>query len=108
MCKILKWRKRKEFCANEEIFTTSLKRKLIMRFKVNSQLRQDFMKRMQLQSKRMELNQANQLTDQIRREKSWLCDELEMRNRAFKEERASNSAEIEEFLRICCAEAVRA
>ena len=38
---------------------------------------------MQLQSQRMELYQANQLTDQTRREKSWLCDEVEMRNRAF-------------------------
>ena len=35
---------------------------------------------MQFQSQRMELYQANQLTDQTRREKSWLCDEVEMRN----------------------------
>ena len=38
---------------------------------------------MQLQSQRMELFQANQMTDQTRREKSQLCDELEMRTRAF-------------------------
>ena len=37
----------------------------------------------QLQSQRMELDQANQLTDQTQREKSWLCDELEMRNESF-------------------------
>ena len=38
---------------------------------------------MQLQSQRMELFQGNHLTDQTRREKSQLCDELEMRTRAF-------------------------
>ena len=43
--------------------------------------------RMQLQSQNMEIYQANQLTDQTRREKGWLCDELEMRNTAFKEDR---------------------
>ena len=32
---------------------------------------------MQLQSQRMELHQANQLTDETRREKSWQCDEQE-------------------------------
>ena len=63
---------------------------------------------MRPQSQRMELHQANQLTDQIRREKSWLCDELETRNRAFKEERARNSEEIEKLLRIYLAEAERA
>ena len=42
---------------------------------------------MQLESQRMELYQAHQLTDQTRREKSWLCDELEMRIRAFQEDR---------------------
>ena len=40
---------------------------------------------MQLQSQRMELDEANQLTYQTRREQSWQCDELEMRNRAFQE-----------------------
>ena len=39
----------------------------------------------QLQSQRMELYQANQLTNQTQREKSWLCNELEMRNRAFRQ-----------------------
>ena len=51
---------------------------------------------MQLQSQRMGLYQANQLTDRTRREKSWLCDETEMRNRAFQEDRASNCQESEE------------
>ena len=49
---------------------------------------------MQLQSQRME--------------KSWLCHELEMRNRAFQEDRARNCQEIEELRRICCTEAERA
>ena len=51
---------------------------------------------MQLQSKMMELYQANQLSDQTRREKKWPCDELEMRNRAFQEDRARNCHEIED------------
>ena len=45
---------------------------------------------MQLESQRMELYQANQVTDQAQREKSCLCDELAMRNRAFQEGRARN------------------
>ena len=45
---------------------------------------------MQFQSQRMELYQANQLTDQTRRKKSWLCDEMEMKNRAFQENHARN------------------
>ena len=63
---------------------------------------------MQFQSQRMELYQANQLTDQTRREKSWLCDEVEMKNRAFQENHARSCQEIEELQRICCAEADRA
>ena len=55
---------------------------------------------MQLQSQRMGLYQANQLTDRTRREKSWLCDESEMRNRAFQEDRARKCQEIEELRRI--------
>ena len=55
----------------------------------------------------MELYQANQLTDQTRREKSWLCDELEMRNRAPQEDRARNCQESEKLRRVCCAEAER-
>ena len=63
---------------------------------------------MQLQSQRMGLFQADQLTDQTRKEKSWLCDDLEMRNRAFQEDRARNCQEIIELRRICCTEAERA
>ena len=63
---------------------------------------------MQLQSKRTELYQANQLTDQTRRERSWVCHELEMRNRAFQENRDRNCHEIEEWQRFCCTEAERA
>ena len=44
VCRILKW-KGKEFCPNQETFTTSLKGKLIMLFKENAQLRQDYLKR---------------------------------------------------------------
>ena len=62
----------------------------------------------QLQSQRMELYQANQVSDQAQREKSWLCEELDMRNRAFQEDRARDIQEIEELRRICCAEADRA
>ena len=63
---------------------------------------------MQLQSQWMELCQANQLTDQTRREKSWQCDELEMIIRAFQKDGAINCKEIEELLRICCTETERA
>ena len=62
----------------------------------------------QLQSQRMELDQANQLTDQTQREKSWLCEELEMRNKAFREDRARRCQGIEELRRICFTEAERA
>ena len=35
----------------------------------------------------VERHQANQLTDQSHREKSWVCTELEMRDRALQEDR---------------------
>ena len=60
---------------------------------------------MQLHSQRIELYQANQLKDQTRREKSWLCDELEMRNKASQEDRARNCQESEELPRFCRTEA---
>ena len=63
---------------------------------------------MQLQSQRMELYQAAQLSDQAQREKSWPSEKLEMRNRAFQEDRARGCQEIQELRRICCAEAERA
>ena len=56
----------------------------------------------------MELYQAAQLSDQAQRKKSSLCDDLEMRNRSFQEDRARDCQEIEELRRICCAEADRA
>ena len=62
---------------------------------------------MQLHSQRIELYHANQLTDQTRREKSWLCDELEMRDKASQEDRARKCQEIEELRRICRTEAER-
>ena len=62
----------------------------------------------QLESSNMELYQANQLTDQAQRVKSWLCEEVEIRNRAFQEDRARDCQYIEELRRICCAEADRA
>ena len=62
----------------------------------------------QLQSQRMELFQANQLSDQAQKEKSWLCEELDMRNRAFQEDRASDCQEIVQLRRICFAEDDRA
>ena len=64
---------------------------------------------MQLQSQRMELDHANQLTDRTHRDKSSLCDELGMRNKIFHlEDRAKNCQEIEQLRRICCAEVERA
>ena len=63
VCSILNW-KGKEFCPNKELFMISLKRKLIMLFQENLQLRQEWQMRdadialyetgMQLQSQRME------------------------------------------------------
>ena len=62
----------------------------------------------QLHSQRMELYQANQLTDQSQKEKSWLCTDLEMRERALQEDRVKSYQEIEDLKRICCTEAERA
>ena len=45
----------------------------------------------QLQSHWMELYQANPLTDKTQGEKSWLCNELEMKNRAFQEDRSTKN-----------------
>ena len=45
---------------------------------------------------------------QAQREKSWLSEELEMRNKAFQEDRARDCQEMDELQRICCAEAERA
>ena len=56
----------------------------------------------------MELHQANQLSDQTPKKKSWLCEELDIRNKAFQEDRARDCREIDESRSICCAEADRA
>ena len=62
----------------------------------------------QLHSQRMEHYRANQSYDTSQSEKSWLRNELEMRNRAFQEDRVKFYQEIEELRRICCTEAERA
>ena len=59
----------------------------------------------QLESQRMELYQANQLFVQAQREKSWLCEKLNMRSKTFQEDRAKDCQENEELPRICCVEA---
>ena len=105
----------------------SLKRKLIKLFKELLQLRQDNLKRSLNWTEEIgkckmlmllfmklacssnprvwnSIRQINKLTDQTRREKSWLCKELEMRNKAFQEDRPRNCQDIEELRRICCAE----
>ena len=61
----------------------------------------------QLQSQGMDLYQANQLTDQSRRAKSWLCEESEMRNRAFQDDRVKSYQERQELKRITEAESAR-
>ena len=76
LCKILKW-KGKEFC--QDYLREWRMRNTEVAFSETG---------MQLQSQKMELYQANQLTDQTRREKSWLCDEFATRNKAFQEDRA--------------------
>ena len=113
-----------------EIFTNSLRGKLIKPSMENVQLRQKITEAqseldrrewrmqgadralyetgIQLQSQRMEFSQANQLTGQTQREKSWLCNESEMKNRAFQGDRARSSQEFEELRKICYAEAERA
>ena len=63
---------------------------------------------MQLQSKRLELYQENQLTDQTQREKSWPSEEKVMRNIVFQEDRARNWQDVEDLRKFCCAEAERA
>ena len=62
----------------------------------------------QLESHWMELYQANQLSDQAQKEKSWLCEEMGMKNRASHQDRQRDCQEIAELRRNCCMEAVRA
>ena len=53
----------------------------------------------------MELNQATQLPDQSQREKSWLCAELDRRERVLPEDRMRSFQEEEELRKMCCREA---
>ena len=62
----------------------------------------------ELESQRLQLQQANQLADQAQRDKFKKRGELVLRNRLFRETRARNCQEIEELRRICCEETDRA
>ena len=55
-------------------------------------------------SQRFQLHQASRWTDQAQRDKISLYGELELRNRLFHENLASDCHEIEELRRICCEE----
>ena len=50
---------------------------------------------------RVELYQANQLTHQAQREKSWLFGEVDLRKRVFQEDLEKDCKEIEELRRTC-------
>ena len=63
---------------------------------------------MQLHSQRVELFQANQLSYHSQREKSWLCTELDRKERFLQEDRMKSLHEIEELKKLCCTEAERA
>ena len=59
---------------------------------------------MQLHSERMELYQANQLSDHSQREKSRLCTELNRKGRLLQEDRTRSLQEIDELKKMCCTE----
>ena len=63
---------------------------------------------LELESQRLQVQQAIQWADQAQREKVSLCGELEMRNSLFRENRAKDCQEIEELRRVCCEETDRA
>ena len=63
---------------------------------------------MQLHSQRKELHQANHLSDQSQREKSWWCTELDRRARVHQEDRMMSPQGTEELAKMCCTEAERA
>ena len=63
---------------------------------------------MQLHSQRKELHQANQLSDQSQREKSWSCTELDRRARVHQEDRMMSPQETKELAKMFCTEAERA
>ena len=58
----------------------------------------------EIESQRLQLQQAKPWADQAQREKISLCGELELRNRLFPENRAKDCQAIEELRRICCEE----
>ena len=113
---ILSWRG-KRFCLNKEIFRgecaaqtrlSEAQSELDRReWKMQSADRALHESGIQLQSQEMDLYQANQLTDQSRREKGWHCEESEMRNRAFQDDRVKSYQERLELRRITEAESAR-
>ena len=114
--------KEQVLCLNREAFTNSLKKKLVELFKENLWLRQDCLKRrlkwieenvkyvLLIFFKKLadglnprgwnSIRQINGLI-KVKRGKSWLCEELDMRNTAFQEDRvrgiAKNSKNYENF-----------
>ena len=63
---------------------------------------------MQLQSQRMELYQANQLSDHSQREKSWPHTELDRKETLLPEDRMRSLQEIKELKKMCCTETEKA
>ena len=57
---------------------------------------------MQLQSQRMELYHANQLSDHSQREKSWPYTELDRKERLLPEDRMRSLQEIQELKHVLC------
>ena len=57
---------------------------------------------------RLQLQQADQWSDQAQRDKISLHGELELRNRIFRENQGKDCQDIEELRRICCEETDRA
>ena len=62
----------------------------------------------ELESQRLELNQANRWADQAQRERIGWHGELEMRSRLFQESRQRDCQNIEELRRFCSLEAEKA
>ena len=98
--RILKWRG-KEFCPNKETLRTSLKKKADHAFQGERAAQRRLSEaQSELDSREWRMQIADiapipedgtlsgKLTAQTRRERSWLCNELEMRHRAFQEDRA--------------------
>ena len=62
----------------------------------------------EFESQRFQLHQARRWADQAQRDKISLYGELELINRLFQEDHASDCQEIEELRSICCEETDRA